>query len=121
MADNIVIRGKAGTQEKSAADDIDGVKYQRVKLVQGEDGVNEGDVSVDSPLHVTILTSDVIEIITQLKITNIHLSKIYGLDIHADDIIQERIVMGFHIADGKGRGNLAEVNNENELVVRSVG
>lgn len=36
-----------------ASDDISGVKYQRVKLVEGADGVNDGDISSANPLPVT--------------------------------------------------------------------
>jgi len=36
-----------------AADDVDGIKYQRVKLVHGADGVNDGDVATGNGLPVT--------------------------------------------------------------------
>lgn len=35
-----------------ATDDIAGVKYQRVKIVQGADGVNDGDISSSNPLPI---------------------------------------------------------------------
>lgn len=35
-----------------ATDDIAGVKYQRVKIIQGADGVNDGDVSSTNPLPI---------------------------------------------------------------------
>lgn len=35
-----------------ATDDIGGVKYQRVKLIHGADGANDGDISTANPLPV---------------------------------------------------------------------
>lgn len=37
-----------------ASDDIGGVKYQRVKLVEGDDGANDGDISASNPLPVAV-------------------------------------------------------------------
>jgi hypothetical protein len=51
MADNFV--GNAGSGgDTFAADEISSVKYQRVKLIHGADGVNAGDVAVGNPLPV---------------------------------------------------------------------
>lgn len=50
MADNITLPGAASVV---AADDIGGTKYQRVKLIHGIDGVNDGDVAKTNPLPVT--------------------------------------------------------------------
>lgn len=36
-----------------ATDDIGGIKYQRMKIVLGADGVNDGDVSSTNPLPVS--------------------------------------------------------------------
>lgn len=44
MADDIVVNAGVGGVT-IAADDIGGIKYQRVKLIHGADGVNDGDVS----------------------------------------------------------------------------
>ena len=46
MADNTVL---PGTGETYASDDISSVKYQRVKLIHGNDGSNDGDVSTTNP------------------------------------------------------------------------
>jgi len=35
-----------------AADDIDGKKFQRMKLIIGADGVNDGDVSSANPMPI---------------------------------------------------------------------
>lgn len=53
MADNTQIQ-LATTGDTIATDDIGSVKYQRVKLIQGADGVNNGDVSSSAPLQVTV-------------------------------------------------------------------
>lgn len=50
MADNFAYT--PGTGETGGADDIDGVKYPRVKLIHGADGTNDGDVSSANPLPV---------------------------------------------------------------------
>jgi len=50
MPDNIGYTPGAGATV--AADDIDDVKYQRIKLVLGADGVNGGDVAADNPMPV---------------------------------------------------------------------
>lgn len=52
MAENVAIT--PGTGDVVGADDISSVKYQRVKIIQGADGVNDGDVSSSAPLQVTL-------------------------------------------------------------------
>lgn len=52
MADNTVL---PGTGETYAADDIDGVKYQRVKIALGEPGTAI-DSSTSTPLPVSEIT-----------------------------------------------------------------
>lgn len=49
MADNVTL---PGTGEAVAADEVSSVKYQRIKLIHGIDGVNDGDVSSRNPLPV---------------------------------------------------------------------
>lgn len=53
MADNVDLNAMAGGATV-AADEIDGVNFQRIKLVHGADGVNGGDVSSANPLPVTV-------------------------------------------------------------------
>lgn len=48
MADNTSIT--PGTGESIASDDIGGVKFQRIKVIHGPDGTNDGDVSSANPL-----------------------------------------------------------------------
>lgn len=52
MADNTILNAGA-SGDVIASDDIGGVKFQRVKLVEGADGVNDGDISAANPLPVT--------------------------------------------------------------------
>ena len=52
MADNVTLNTMTGG-DSVGADDILGIKYQRMKLVIGADGVNDGDVASTNPLPVT--------------------------------------------------------------------
>jgi hypothetical protein len=51
MADNTELNPGSGG-DIAATDDIAGVKYQRVKLTLGADGVNDGDLSGSNPMPV---------------------------------------------------------------------
>lgn len=50
MADNINVAPTGSTQ--IATDDVGGVHYQKVKLVNGDDGVDGGTTSTTNPLVV---------------------------------------------------------------------
>lgn len=50
MADDVTL---PGTGDIVAADEIGGSKYQRVKLIYGDNGVNAGDVSTANPLPIS--------------------------------------------------------------------
>lgn len=52
MADNTTLNAGTGG-DVIASDDISGVKFQRVKLTVGADGVNDGDVASGNPLPVS--------------------------------------------------------------------
>lgn len=52
MADNTELSAGSGG-DTIASDDIAGVKYQRIKLIIGADGTNDGDVASGNPLPVT--------------------------------------------------------------------
>jgi len=56
MADNIQLNSGSGG-DVIGSDDIGGVKFQRIKLIHGADGVNEGDVSPSEPLPVQIINT----------------------------------------------------------------
>ena len=51
MAENTVLNAGVGG-DTVAADDIGGIKFQRLKLVHGVDGTNDGDVARANPLPV---------------------------------------------------------------------
>ena len=55
MAENVAIT--PGSGDVVGADDISSVKYQRVKLIQGADGVNDGDVCATAPLSVDVIAA----------------------------------------------------------------
>lgn len=57
MADNVQLNPGAGGSVV-AADDIGGVVFQRVKVVHGADGTNDGDVSRTNPLPVLAMDHD---------------------------------------------------------------
>lgn len=54
MADNTQLPVPSTSGDVIAADDIAGVKYQRVKITLGADGVNGGDISSANPLPIDI-------------------------------------------------------------------
>lgn len=51
MADNVTLDPGSGG-DVIATDDIGGVEFQRIKLIHGVDGVNDGDVANTNPLPV---------------------------------------------------------------------
>lgn len=53
MADNTTTNVGTGG-DTIATDDVGGVKFQRIKLVHGADGVNAGDVATGNPLPVLV-------------------------------------------------------------------
>ena len=53
MADNVQLNTGVGGAI-AAADEIAGVQYQRVKIIHGIDGVNDGDVARVNPLPVDV-------------------------------------------------------------------
>jgi len=53
MADNTILPIPSTTGDTIAADDIGGIKYQRVKVTIGADGTNDGDISSTNPMPIT--------------------------------------------------------------------
>jgi hypothetical protein len=51
VADDVVLNPGTGG-DTIAADDIGGKKFQRLKLIKGGDGVNDGDISDSNPFPV---------------------------------------------------------------------
>lgn len=70
MADNTTLPVPTTTSDVIATDDVSGVKFQRVKMTLGADGVNDGDVSSDNPLPVSITGSIPVTIASAIEITN---------------------------------------------------
>lgn len=52
MSDNTTLNTGTGG-DVIASDDIGGVKFQRIKLILGDDGSNDGDISAANPLPIT--------------------------------------------------------------------
>ncbi len=73
MADNTTLNAMSGG-DVIATDEISSVKYQRVKLILGANGVNDGDVASGNPLPVsgTITTGGLTD--TQLRATPVPVS-----------------------------------------------
>lgn len=57
MTDNARLTASGGAV--FASDEINNVHYQRVKLVLGDDGVNDGDASESNPIPVAEQTIDI--------------------------------------------------------------
>lgn len=56
MADNTTLNSMTGG-DVVAADDIGGVKFQRIKLIYGADNTNAGDVSSTNPFPINVVQS----------------------------------------------------------------
>lgn len=54
MADYVQLPVPNTFGDQVASDEIGGLKYQRVKMIVGDDGVNDGDISSTNPLPVEI-------------------------------------------------------------------
>lgn len=54
MADNTQLPVPATSGDVIGADDIGGIKYQRIKMIKGADGVNDGDISDNNPFPVVL-------------------------------------------------------------------
>ncbi len=61
MADNVTL-DIMSAGDVVAADDILSVKYQRVKLIHGADGVNDGDVSTANPFPIRLYLGTVLAV-----------------------------------------------------------
>ena len=75
MADNSTL---PATGDVIAADEIGGVKFQRMKLVHGSDGVNAGDVSLNNPYPVTLTQGEVVEALEAMRMAVQALSRSIG-------------------------------------------
>jgi hypothetical protein len=75
MADNSTL---PATGDVVAADEIGGVKFQRMKLVHGNDGINAGDVSVTNPYPVTLTQGEVVEALEAMRMAVQSLNRSIG-------------------------------------------
>lgn len=50
--DNVQLSTNVGVGAVAASDTIGGVDFQRIKLISGADGTNDGDVAKGNPLHI---------------------------------------------------------------------
>lgn len=76
MADNTELNPGHGG-DIYAADDVGGIKFQRVKLAVGDDGVNDGDVSKNNPMPVAA-QGELIESIEGLRMAVQSLTRSVG-------------------------------------------
>lgn len=75
MADNSTL---PATGDVVAADEISGVKFQRMKLVHGDDGVNAGDVSLTNPYPITLTQGEVVEALEAMRMAVQSLNRAIG-------------------------------------------
>lgn len=76
MADGVDIT--PGTGAKIATDEIAGDHFQRVKIVTGPDGVNNGDVSEAVPMPVKVV-GELVETIQALRLALMAFTRNQGL------------------------------------------
>lgn len=75
MADNLDITQGTGTT--IGADEISSVKYQRIKIIVGADGTNDGDVCTGNPMPISDAGGSV-TVDGTVAVTNADLSTISG-------------------------------------------
>jgi len=63
------------------ADDIGGTKYQRIKLIHGADGINDGDVALGNPLPIRVATDTVFGEVSVAQVSPLLQSDfVYGIN-----------------------------------------
>lgn len=120
MADDILVT--PGTGATIGADEISSVKYQRVKLIHGADGVNAGDVSTANGLPVQLQSGQTLATVTTVTavtaITNAlpagtnaigKLAANSGVDIGDVDVTSAVITGGAVAHDSADSGNPIKV------------
>lgn len=106
MADNLDITQGSGTT--IGADEIGGAKYQRVKVIIGADGTNDGDVSSANPLPVSgtitgITNSIAVHVLSTNGTMAVNLGK-------TDGTITVRFDPGYELGSIKGINNSVAVH-----------
>lgn len=102
MADNTTLNTGAGG-DVIASDDIGSVKFQRIKLIHGIDGVNDGDVASGNPLPV----------VTNFK------NPVYRMFVPAGAAAASKVY--FDLFNGVGSGKLLKVKSVRAIKDGSVG
>jgi hypothetical protein len=105
MTDNVILNPGTGG-DTVAADDIAGIKYQRIKNGFGEEGVY-ADVSTTTPMPVTVSSGELLEAIEALRMTIGSLSRTIGLSI--PDLLGRQRVSLDVIAGGLTLGTITTV------------
>lgn len=82
MADNFTVT--PGVGKTIAADEISTVYYQRIKLIHGADGVNDGDVSTANPFPIRV--TDGTNVVTVRSLTNSKALNVSLVDGNGDHI-----------------------------------
>ena len=75
MADNTTLNTGTGG-DVIATDDIGGIKIQRVKVIIGNDGVNNGDISATNPLPITAPSAIPTTVSGSVAVTNAGITSI---------------------------------------------
>lgn len=95
MADNFSYT--PGSGETGAADDIDGVKYPRIKMIIGANNTNDGDISATNPMPVTGTLTAVTAITNALPAGTNAIGKLAansGVDIGDVDVASSALPTG---------------------------
>lgn len=113
MADNTVLNAGAGG-DTIASDDIGGVKFQRMKLIHGTDGVNAGDVSNVNPLPVNFpATGTARDAFGWLRVSSTNLRGFGGFEYGLNTNLIEQSV--------SGTGAVANVTAESSISLSTGG
>lgn len=88
MADNAAIT--EGLGKSIATDEIGGINFQRVKLIHGADGTNDGDVSLVNGLPVKPMTSPgatPFPVVAGMKLTEQYTRAVISCAASGDNVI----------------------------------
>ena len=103
MSDNVAITEGSGAT--IGADEISSVKYQRVKVIIGADGVNDGDVASGNPLPISdaggSLTVDGTVAVTNAGITTIA-GAVAGTEMQCDVLSMPTVTVNAHAVTNAG-------------------
>jgi len=106
MADGVTLNAGSGG-DTVAADDISSAKYQRVKLIHGIDGTNDGDTALTNPFPVAAVlrpakVSDGTTTLADVKFAVIDVASAGDNTIVAAVASKKITVLGFHLTTSGG-------------------